>query len=419
MTPGSRCAAAAALAVLLLLSTAHAEPRRIDNPAKPAGGARTVQAREAWRWGGDEENDPLLGRVADAEFGPDGNAYVLDSNLSVVHVLSPEGELLRTIGGEGDGPGEFRNSGELAFLPSGDLGILEMMPGRVVVISPTGEPRTSFRPAGTEGSMLAMPQHLEADADGIVLGLFYGTFGDGAMTTTLRLGRYAADGSLLASYREVSEQQDGHSLSFSSGQDGSEFISHWTLLPDGRVVVYADPASYTLEILDRDGAPQAEITRAYERLHYSDEEMDEQREQREAMRATYGIESDYELEEWHRDIHSVHARPDGSLWVATGRGRAARPEGSLGVFDVIDADGAFTHTLRVAGVDYDPDRDDYVLQGDRLLIFKESRMASPKMTTAGGGGSTMMMISGVNAPDDDDGEFRPMEVVCYRLDDDS
>ena len=39
------------------------------------------------------------------------------------------GEHLRTVFREGDGPGEFRNASELAFMPDGNIGVMEMMPG--------------------------------------------------------------------------------------------------------------------------------------------------------------------------------------------------------------------------------------------------------------------------------------------------
>jgi len=418
MTSGSRpLAVLAAVLALGFAGGAAAQPERIDNPRFPANGDQVLPVQELWRWGGDEQNDPLLGRVADALIDADGNTYVLDANLSVIHVLSPAGELLRTIGGEGDGPGEFRNAGEIAWLPNGDLGVLELMPGRIVVISPTGEPRSSFRPADADGAMMAMPQHFEADAEGVVIGQFGAHQRDGGMETWLRLARYDAEGELVATYRETSQRQDGHSISFSSDDEEGEFTSHWTLAADGRVVMYAKPQAYELLVLAPDGAPQTVITRPYESLHYTDAEMDAQRRARERMQETYGVRTDAPLDEWHRDIESVIARPDGSLWVATSRGLADCPEGSLGVFDVFDARGRYHRTLRFSDVDYDPVRDDYAVIGDRLLVFKEARMASPKMTTAGGGGSTMMMISGVSAVDDDDEdeEFRPMEVVCYQL----
>lgn len=416
MTPRSRTAILLLLS-LTLAATATAEPRIVDSPAIPRQGDQVLQPEELWRWGGDEENDPLLGRITDVAVGADGDLYVLDANQSVIHVLGPAGELRRTIGGEGDGPGEFRNAAELALMPGGDLGVMEMMPGRLVVMSPTGEPRTSFRPEGADGAMMALPSRFEADADGVVVGMFGADFSDGAMVSWNRLARYGTDGSLLSLYRETSQKQEGNSISLSSDDEDADFTRNWTLLPDGRLALYAKAYAYELEILAADGTTEAVYRRPYETLHYSDEEMDEQRRQRESMRERMGVTVDAPLQDRHRDIDSVVAAPFGELWVATSRGLARCPDGSLGVFDVFNADGVFDRTLRFDGLDYDPARDDYVIRGDLILVFKESRMTSPKMSTAGGGDQQMVMISGANMPEDgdDDGEFRAMEVVCYRF----
>jgi hypothetical protein len=44
----------------------------------------------------------------DLEWGPDGTLVVADLTPAIVKVLRLDGTLVRTIGGEGDGPGEFR-----------------------------------------------------------------------------------------------------------------------------------------------------------------------------------------------------------------------------------------------------------------------------------------------------------------------
>ena len=55
----------------------------------------------------DDEN-PLLLMPRQVEEGPDGNFYVLDTGDSTVKVYSPSGEFLRSMGGSGEGPGEFQ-----------------------------------------------------------------------------------------------------------------------------------------------------------------------------------------------------------------------------------------------------------------------------------------------------------------------
>jgi hypothetical protein len=54
-------------------------------------------------------DDPVRGfsSVGGLDVGPDGNLYVLERSVLEIRVLTPDGELLRRIGGRGGGPGEF------------------------------------------------------------------------------------------------------------------------------------------------------------------------------------------------------------------------------------------------------------------------------------------------------------------------
>lgn len=51
----------------------------------------------------------------------DGKMYVLNEKENQVLVLDPQGNILKTIGGPGDGPGEFRKLRTVSLLPDGGL----------------------------------------------------------------------------------------------------------------------------------------------------------------------------------------------------------------------------------------------------------------------------------------------------------
>ena len=46
--------------------------------------------------------------VTSVQQDPAGNTYVMDAQLSQVHLYDRQGRHLRTLFGEGDGPGEVR-----------------------------------------------------------------------------------------------------------------------------------------------------------------------------------------------------------------------------------------------------------------------------------------------------------------------
>lgn len=408
------CALSAAAAPWQAKETTEDGVPVVLNPDTPRDGTKVLTAREAWRLGADEENDPLLMRITGITTDAAGNAYVLDGDLSKIYVMSPQGELLRTIGREGDGPGEFRNADQVVEMPDGNLGVLQVMPGKVVVIDPFGEPRPTFRFGEAQGSPMMFPGHLEVAPDGVVFGNNTTTMGDGKVVTTRALARYRPDGSEDVVYIEDREEHSGGEVSFSMGGD-DDFVRNWTLTGDGTVVVYRNPFRYELQLFAPDGSPSRIIRRDYKTLRRPDDELAEARKQAEEMSARFqGMRQ--EVEERSRDITAVFGRPDGELWVANSAGDRERRDG-IGILDVFDKDGRFTHTLRLEGVQYDPDRDSFLIEGNRLFVLREAQALPDRTMSSGGGGMQMMMIqSGGTSDDEDDGEHGPHEVVCYELD---
>ena len=69
----------------------------------PTETSRTVTLVEQWRAGG-EDDEHIFGLLTDARCDTEGNVYLLDHQLSRITVVSPAGEYLAELGGEGDGP---------------------------------------------------------------------------------------------------------------------------------------------------------------------------------------------------------------------------------------------------------------------------------------------------------------------------
>jgi hypothetical protein len=385
----------------------------VINPDVPRDGDVVMTGREAWRMGADETNDPLLARITDIATDAQGISYLLDGDLSVIHVVDPDGELLRTIGSEGDGPGQFRNATELVLLPEGDVGVLEMMTGTLVVMDTHGEPRASYRTSAGEGTPMVLPGHIEADRDGVVLGSVSTNMGADNVVTSYTLARYRPDGRRAVTFIEKKQQQSGGSVSLSLGGDDDDFTRNWTLTGDGGVVVFRRPFAYELQVYAPDGSLRRTIRRDYETLRRPTGEIADARRQAEEMQARYPNVRQ-EVEERARDISAVFARPAGELWVATSAGDQARSDG-IGLLDVIDAEGRYVRTLRIDGVEYDPQRDTYLIEGDRLFVLREAQMLPPRTTTSGGGGMQMIMIQSSAPGADDEVDRGPLQVVCYEL----
>jgi hypothetical protein len=394
----------------------------VMNPAAPVQPAESVVTPEPlWRIGGDD--DPagtLLGLITDVDVDEDGVAYILDSTLSTVLAVDPAGEILHTAGREGDGPGEFRSGQELELLPGGLLGVMELLPSRLVVMERDGRPATGWRMGG-DGVQEVMShiRRMECSGGDLVVGLVDTRFNEGKATVAHRLARFGADGQTGVTYLESISEQSGSSITLSLA-GGDDFTGNFTTTTDGRVVVYQRAHEYKLEIYGADGALHRIVRRVYEPLRRTDEDLEEAREMARSLRARFGgAGGDDSIDEFERDVMDVVARPDGELWVLNSRSRRDCPAGQLGAFDVFDAGGRFVRTARLV-VDYDPEYDNYQFVGERLFVFKEAQNAPDRTFSSGGGGASTMMVvmNGRNEDEEeeDEREPRPYEVICYRLD---
>jgi len=55
-----------------------------------------------------ETEEIIIGRIGDFSIGEDGRVYVADFSEQVIHVYDEDGTHVNQVGGEGEGPGEFR-----------------------------------------------------------------------------------------------------------------------------------------------------------------------------------------------------------------------------------------------------------------------------------------------------------------------
>lgn len=140
---------AAALAALLVAAGCEADPGALGPPpdgveVRDSLGVTLVEVRSledpgpnglevAWadtvRFGrpGDAEADPeyLFGAVMGAVRLSDGTVVVADMQAFALRMFAPDGTHLRTVGGRGDGPGEFATVMGLRRLPGDSLFVVD------------------------------------------------------------------------------------------------------------------------------------------------------------------------------------------------------------------------------------------------------------------------------------------------------
>jgi hypothetical protein len=112
----------------------------VENAATPTQAPTSIRLEELWRVGDGDAPEELFGVIQRVTADAEGNVYLLDRQLSEVRVFDKDGNYPRTIGREGEGPGEFRRPSDMFFLPDGRLAILQVFPPRIVLLKRNGTP---------------------------------------------------------------------------------------------------------------------------------------------------------------------------------------------------------------------------------------------------------------------------------------
>lgn len=110
-----------------------------------------------------------FGSVSDVAVASDGRMYVLDAQASHVKRLRADGTLIDSIGGSGQGPGEFEGAAQLAVARSDSLYVFERGSREISVFTPAGQfvravpfttggaaPEAFMVPNGAPGFLLAL-----------------------------------------------------------------------------------------------------------------------------------------------------------------------------------------------------------------------------------------------------------------------
>jgi hypothetical protein len=376
---------------LLIGNTALAEPE-------------TTDLTELWRAGG-EDDEVFFGSVAAIRSDNDGNILLLDGQLSEVQVYSPEGEHLRTVFREGDGPGEIRQPNDMFVTADGTMCVLSGFPGKIIKVSADGLPagQASFSrgensqvPMGVLNRGFAMP-------DGILLVGIRMTFG-GAVTNQTYFATLCSDDGVEKTAL-VEKNNDIDYSEFIMTEEGLDFVwSRIAVGPGGNVFIAPERNTYEIQVFDKTGAAVRTISRQYSQTARSNDEKKAAKQILEAIAAYYPRPPiRYETEDTAAAISGLWVTADGRLWVQTGDAHKSAPEGTWVVLDVFSPDGKFEKQVALPG-NYQASQDALSVQPDGLVIVVVGALDA-------------FLNQQAVTSDEGDGELtaQPLEVICYRM----
>jgi hypothetical protein len=394
---------------LSLIPTAPAFAGDVANSATPSAGIVEANLDELFHLGGfSEADEEFFGVVANGILGADGETYLLDEQLCEIRVFDAEGQYLNTFGREGEGPGEFRQAQDLLLLPSGKVGVIYGQQNRLATYGLDGTigEDTSLLPDGVRFAFLIGAQ----SRDGRMVIQQHATeLTDDEIISTMSMVGLDASGEVTHTYFSESSTQKRQGPGISISIDSDDYANAWVLMDGGFLAINDSGDEYKIEILDAQGELVRTITRDYEPLRRSDEELERlEREQRERAEESGGRIQGDEIDPLYGVILSMHVGPDGQLWVMTGRGRFGEGigENTLGTFDVFGPEGDFVRQVSI-DVPFMGGSDEFEFLGDRLYVYEESRNARQSMYAGFG----MEIITDQETDDDID----PLTIWCWKV----
>jgi hypothetical protein len=144
---------------LALAAAACAGPDKVEDLPPHVDALPILAYTEEVRVGSVEDADIGFSSIRGVEVGDDGTVYVMENQVPEIRVFSPDGQRIATIGGPGEGPGEFRTSSSFGLL--GDtVWVSDRLNHRITWFGPDGEVVHELR---------TTPSQVETDVPGMML----------------------------------------------------------------------------------------------------------------------------------------------------------------------------------------------------------------------------------------------------------
>ncbi len=364
---------------LALASTATAtDPApRIHNTAQAPGGVEIWNFGEDWSAGG-EDDDIFFGVISDAKTDTDGNILLLDLQLSEIHVYSPEGEHLRILGREGEGPGEFRRAQRLVMLPGERVGAVMGFPGKIVTLEKDGTPAPSIIPGDATAGGFRVIFGAGCSGDNIVACGARMAQSDEGMIETRFLSIFGMDGAEILCLMSKERLRDFSKPSYIESQEYF-VMGRWTVGPDGRIYAAAERDAYIINVYAPDGTLEYVIEKDYKSRKRTQEEKDDVGSDMRIVVDGNRLQMKREVLDNDPCITSLFVDTDGLLWVADSHSEVH--DGVFRRYDVFDTVGRFVKQVDIV-IDADPDKDGFFALGDgRFVLVRGLVSASDAMNS--------------------------------------
>ncbi len=376
---------------------------RVSNSPNPAGGTDTWHLEELWTLGGEDEDDFLFGVITQLSIDREGSVYCLDNQLSQVSVFSRDGEFLRTIGSAGEGPGEVTNPLSMVLLPTGDIGLVKALPGKLVLLRSEGVPSGEFVPHEydpSRGAIGLLYKCIAAESRFVFAGAQLKVDSeDGTQGRSFHIRSYGQDGQRITEF--YTKQVSWNASDLVLREIDSDFPwQRFDVDKHGRVAIARERNDYEISIYEPDGAIYRIIEMDYDSyMRAPDQKAVYNKAFRSRARQLPGV-SRIETEACEPDIEELRYADDGTIWTQSSRQRWASKEGEF-CFNVFSEDGTFEKVVRIIcpGSAWE----DRLFFGPGNRVYKVSGFLSAALGAQGLRSTSV------------DTEPEPMTITCYQV----
>jgi len=397
--------------IFLLLICTHsivlAQAPPVIKNTSPASQSVEVTLNEIWRRGGIDD-EVLIGLPVEALSDREGRVYLADQQLCQVFVFDTDGELIKTLSSEGEGPGEVQGPVDMVQMPDGSFGLAEFFPGKIIKVTydnvSAGEITVDVSSGQTGG--FTMQTMAESWGEHLLMAGSRSVPGDKYTERKHFLAAVNQQGQETVRYMEqVSRIQRPHSVVHEN-----DFLPSFPLAsalgPDGRVYTPADREKYAINVFLPDGTLKHVIERPGFKTW--------KRNNLDTRRITALFESwaganpdtwpRFDLKKTDRAINALHVDGQGRLWVQHSRSNRDLPEGVFLSLDLYDPQGRWLQEVQLK-CEGNPVSDGIrFLRDGRILLIRGFVVA--RLACLGSGSATL---------GEDDTES--IEIICYQLPD--
>ncbi len=357
----------------------------------PAGTQQAIQlpAEDRWLEAGIEEVYRVgtavtgeeweqFGRVRSVAFDGAGNLHIFDEQAQLVYVVGTDGRLIRELGGSGDGPGEFSNSGAMAVFADGRVAVVDIRRRGFHIFAADGEFERMVRMPNPTGAMGVGRVVAQSGADAIIgvptlptAWMITGAMLRGPVRfptshpferTTLSGEEADTDTVVEAWLPPIDLEGLDHTGLVNAAPIPTHRLPefspelHWGVLPDDRVV-FSDSSTYAVKVAEAGAGVVRIMTRPFApepvtgRIVRAEKDRRLRRLEESAAPGANleGRRSRIEALEFHTELSVIWGLGttwDGRIWVLR-RGEESFPDGPI---DVLTADGRYLGSYRAGAM---------------------------------------------------------------------